>query len=113
MVWFPHSSYQQVQQPSIPSPTTIDTLTEGGSTGIELSFSHRPTYMEKHYIHWFLLACTVFGLGKSLIFAFLSLGNLSHAALVLYLSLTPKRRLKWQKRRACKMGQNNFGDAYF
>ena len=27
MVWFPHSSYQQVQQTPIPSPTTNDTIT--------------------------------------------------------------------------------------
>ena len=33
--------------------------------------------------------------------------------LVLYLVLMPKRGLKWQKMRACKLEQNNFGDAYF
>ena len=57
MVWFPHSSYQHVQQPWIPGPTTIDMLTKVGrvKTCIELCFSHWPTYMEKHYINWFLL----------------------------------------------------------
>ena len=65
------------------------------------------------FIGSYLLACTSFRIRKSLIFALFNLGELSHAALVLYVSLTPKRRLKWQKRRACKLGQNNFGDAYF
>ena len=55
----------------------------------------------------------VFELAKSLIFALFSLGKLSHAALVLYFGLMPKHGLTWQKRRAYKLGQNNFGDAYF
>ena len=55
----------------------------------------------------------VIGLAKSLVFALLSLGKLSHGALVSYLGLVRKRGLKWQKRRSYKLGQNNLCDAYF
>ena len=65
------------------------------------------------FIGSYLLACTHFWIRKSLIFALFSLGKLSHAVLVLYLELIPKHGLKWQKGRACKLGQNIFGDAYF
>ena len=108
MVWFPHSPYQQVQQPSIPSPTTNDN-SEWTKNCIELSFSHWRTSMGSNiFIGSYLLACTRFWIRKSLIFALFSLGELSHAALVLYLGLMLKCGLNWQKRRACKLGQNYF-----
>ena len=62
MVWFPHSSYQQVQQPSIPSPTTIDMLaTVDGSKPVLNYVSPIGLHIWKSS---YLLACTSFRIRK-------------------------------------------------
>ena len=57
MVWFPHSSYQQVRQPSIPSPTTNDMLAKvDGPKPVSNQVSPIGLHIwKKHYIHWFIL----------------------------------------------------------
>ena len=74
MVWFPHSSYQQVQQPPIPSPTTNDMLTTVDGT------KHVLKYVSPVGLHiWkciifigsYLLACTTFWIRKKFNFRLL------------------------------------------
>ena len=67
MVWFPHSSSQQVQQPSIPSPTTIDMLTtvEGSKLVLNcVSPIGQHIWKGIIFIGSCLLACTSFWIRK-------------------------------------------------
>ena len=71
MVWFPHSSYQQVQQTLIPSPTTNDTLTTmDGPKPIFNYVSPIVLHIWKcsMFIGSSLLACTCFWIRKKVNF---------------------------------------------
>ena len=94
-LWFPYSSFQQVRQPSIPSPMEEDTSKIRDTT--RTVFIHRPSIV---LLVWrsimfngsFLRVCRILRFVKKLDFAFLSLGEPSHCARVWCLGRVPKHR---------------------
>ena len=116
MVWFPHSSSQQVQQPSIPSPTTNDMLktVDRAKPVLNLvSLVGLHTWKSIIFIGSYLLACTSFLIRKKFNFCPLQSRQTESCCTGFVSWPDAEAWLKWQKRRACKLGQNNFGDAYF
>ena len=110
-LWFPYSSFQQVRQPSIPSPVEEDTSKIRDTTGTV--FIQGPSIV---LLVWrsimfngsFLRVCRILWFVKKLDFAYLSLGGPSHGARVWCLGRVPKHRDHWQevegsgkKQRAC------------
>ena len=99
-VWFPYSSFQQVRQPSIPSPMEEDKSKIQDTTGT--IFIQAPSIL---LLVWrrimfngcFLRVCRVLRFVKKIDFAFLSLGGPSHGARIWCLSRVPKHRNQWQE----------------
>ena len=99
-VWFPYSSFQQVRQPSIPSPVEEDTSKIRDTTGTV--FIQGPSIV---LLVWrsimfngsYLRACMKLRIVQKLDFAFLSLGGPSHGARVWCLGRVPKHRNHWQE----------------
>src|SRR6185312_5206672 len=99
-VWFPYSSFQQVQQPSIPSPVEEDTPKIQDTTGTV--FNQGPSIV---LLVWrsimfngsFLRVCGILRFVKKLDFAFLSLGGSSPGAGVWCLGRVPKHWNQWQE----------------
>ena len=97
--WFPYSSFQQVRQPSIPSPVEEDTTKIRDTTGTV--FIQGPSILQ---LVWrsimfngsLLRVCRILRFVKKLDFAFLSLGGPSHGARVWCLGRVPKHRNHWQ-----------------
>ena len=110
-VWFSYLSFQQVRQPSIPSPVEEDTSKIRDTTGT--IFIQGPSIL---LLVWrsimfngsFLRVCRILRFVKKLDFGFLSLGGPSHGSRVWCLGRVPKHRNHWQevqgsgkKQRAC------------
>ena len=99
-VWFPYSSFQQVRQPSIPSPVEEDTSKIWDTTGTV--FIQGPSIL---LLVWrcimfndsYLRVCMKLRIVKKLDFAFLSLGGTSHGGRVWCLGRVPKHRNQWQE----------------
>ena len=99
-VWFPYSSFQQVLQPSIPSPVEEDTSKIRDTIGtifiqgpyivllVWRSIMFNGSFLRVSRILWFV---------KKLDFAFLSLGGPSHCAWVWCLGRVTKHRNQWQE----------------
>ena len=115
MVWFPHSSYQQVQQTPIPSATTNDTITTmDGPKPIFNYVSPIVLHIWKcsMFIGSSLLACTCFWIRKKVNFRPLQ-SRQTESCCAGFVSWPDAEAWAQVARRACKLGQNNFGDAYF
>ena len=101
-VWFPNSSFQQVRQPSIPSPMEEDTSKIQDTIGTV--FIQGPSIV---LLVWrsimfngsFLRVCRILQFVKKLDSAFSSLGGPSPGARVWCLGRVPKHRNQWQKSR--------------
>ena len=99
-LWFSYSSFQQVRQPSIPSPVEEDTSKIQDTT--RTVFIQRPSIV---LLVWrsimfngsFLRVCRILRFVKKLDFAFLSLGGSRHGARVWCLGRVPKHRNQWQE----------------
>ena len=100
-VWFPYSSFQQVRQPSIPSPVEEDMSKIWYTTAIV--FIQRPSIVLPvwrciMFNGSYIRACRILRFVKKKIdFAFLSLGGPCHGARDWCLSRVPNHRYQWQE----------------
>ena len=94
-VWFPYSSFQQVRQPSIPSPVEEDTPKIQDTTGtafIQGPSIVLPVWRCIMFNGSYLRACIKLQFVKKLDFPFMSLGGPSHGGRVWCLGRVPKHR---------------------
>ena len=100
LVWFPNSSFQQVRQPSIPSPVEED-MSEirdtAGTIFIQGPSIVLQVWRSIMFDGSFLSVCRILRFVKKLEFAFMSLGGPSHGARVWCLGRVPKHRNQWQE----------------
>src|SRR6185436_13440032 len=95
MLWFPYSSFQQVRQPSIPSPVEEDTSKIRDTIGtvfIQGPFILLLVWRSIMFNGSFLRVCRILWFVKKLDFSFLSLGGPSHGVRVWCLGRVPKHR---------------------
>src|SRR6185503_1606078 len=100
MLWFPYSSFQQVRQPSIPSPVEEDTSKIRDTIGtvfIQVPSILLLVWRSIMFNGSFLRVCRILRIVKKLDCAFLSLGGPRHGARVWCLNRVPKHRNQRQE----------------